>query len=371
MSFHGLIRAYDRRKGAKGRALSGLSYCVKDAFSVKNNPLTFGLLPALIEECRDDAAIIKALDACGAELLGSANMDPAGVSSKGENPFYGDIKNPVNPKIMSGGSSGGSAAAVASRNVDFALGTDHGGSIRIPAAFCEVNALLLSAGSFDRSGVVLLDEVIDRVGYFTRTPDLMRRVIEATGRESRSTLLRSAFIPHESDLAVCSGYVREEFSAFIDKRVKKILPVSSLPAPDDFQRALSARKLLIPKLFKELMARFRYPAEELPAEAAAVYRFADTIAPEEVTAASEVSEELTKSIRGILGENGVIITPALPDAVLKLNGSTQDLNYFMPLANLTGLPAYLFTDGIPIQVIAPLGADSALIDLVKKLSPDN
>jgi aspartyl-tRNA(Asn)/glutamyl-tRNA(Gln) amidotransferase subunit A len=126
-----------------------------------------------------DAAVVERLDAAGAVMVGKAGLHELAYGITSDNPHFGTIRNSRNPEHSPGGSSGGSAVAVASGMVFVATGTDTGGSIRVPASFCGVAGLKPTYGLIDRSGVQPLGLSLDHVGPLARTVNDVRLALNA------------------------------------------------------------------------------------------------------------------------------------------------------------------------------------------------
>jgi len=126
-----------------------------------------------------DASVVEKMDQAGAVMVGKAGLHELAYGITSDNPHFGTIRNPVNPEHSPGGSSGGSAVAVATGMAFAATGTDTGGSIRVPASFCGVVGLKPTYGLVDRSGVQPLGLSLDHVGPLARTVADVRSTLEA------------------------------------------------------------------------------------------------------------------------------------------------------------------------------------------------
>jgi len=155
-------------KGEALPALAGVPVGIKDVLVVQGVPATAGSL--ILQGYRPpyDATVVKKLEAAGAVLLGKLNCDEFAMGSSNENSAYGPVLNPRALERVPGGSSGGSAAAVAADFAVATLGTDTGGSIRQPAAFCGVVGVLPTYGRVSRYGLIAFASSLDRVGPLTK-----------------------------------------------------------------------------------------------------------------------------------------------------------------------------------------------------------
>jgi aspartyl-tRNA(Asn)/glutamyl-tRNA(Gln) amidotransferase subunit A len=165
-------------KGETLGPLAGVPVGIKDVLAMKGVPATAGSLILKGYLPPYDATVVAKLEAAGAVLLGKLNCDEFAMGSSNENSAYGPVKNPRALDRVPGGSSGGSAAAVAAGFAVATLGTDTGGSVRQPAAFCGVVGVLPTYGRVSRYGLIAFASSLDRVGPFTRTVKDAATVLE-------------------------------------------------------------------------------------------------------------------------------------------------------------------------------------------------
>ena len=191
-------------KGDPLPALAGIPMGIKDVMVVEGAPSTAG--SKILEGYRPpyDCTAVARLEAAGAVLLGKLNCDEFAMGSSNENSAYGPVRNPVDTDRVPGGSSGGSAAAVAANLAVATLGSDTGGSIRQPASFCGVVGVLPTYGRVSRYGLIAFASSLDRIGPF------------AANVRDAATLL-GAIAGHDAKDATSSPAPVEDYAAESDK----------------------------------------------------------------------------------------------------------------------------------------------------------
>ena len=155
--------------GTRSGRLQGLPVAIKDLFDVAGVRMTAGSRILAENVATEDSRAAARLKAAGAVMLGKLNLHEFAFGATGVNPHYGPARNPWDPERMTGGSSSGSGAAVAAGECLAALGTDTGGSIRIPASLCGIVGLKPTYGRVSKRGVLPLSWALDHIGPMTRT----------------------------------------------------------------------------------------------------------------------------------------------------------------------------------------------------------
>ena len=201
--------------------------------AIKDNLCTQGMLTTCSSKILENfiptytAEAVRNLEAAGAVIIGKTNMDEFAMGSTTETSYYGVTRNPRNPEHVPGGSSGGSAAAVAAGECFFALGSDTGGSIRQPAGYCGVVGMKPTYGTVSRYGLIAYGSSLDQIGPLTRNVSDCAAVLETIAshdpKDSTSVLRRdtdftSALVEDVSGMRI--GIPRDYFGEGLDGEVK-------------------------------------------------------------------------------------------------------------------------------------------------------
>src|SRR5687768_13500690 len=217
---------------AKGQAgpLTGLPLAHKDIFCTQGVKTSCGsrMLDNFVSPY--DATVVEKLNAAGMVTLGKTNMDEFAMGSSNETSFYGPVKNPWDPKLVPGGSSGGSAAAVAARLAPIATATDTGGSIRQPASLCGVTGIKPTYGRVSRFGMIAFASSLDQGGLISQSAEDAAMVLGAmSGFDPRDSTSVDTPVPNymatlEAPLAGLKiGLIKEFFDKGLDASVEKCI----------------------------------------------------------------------------------------------------------------------------------------------------
>ena len=213
-------------RGEKLLPLSGVPCSLKDAILVQGIRCTAASRMLENYIAPYDAAVTRKIKEAGAVIIGKTNMDEFGMGASTENSSFGPTKNPHDPERVPGGSSGGSAASVASGEVVLSLGEDTGGSIRQPASFCGVVGLKPTYGAVSRAGIIALASSLDQIGPFAKTVKdaeiLFYAIAGKDELDSTSVEYKIQDTKYKiQDLRI--GIPKEYFAEGLDPQVEKVI----------------------------------------------------------------------------------------------------------------------------------------------------
>jgi amidase len=371
--------------GAAGGALAGLSFAVKDLFDVAGAVTTYGN-PDWARSHGAAAAtapVVLSLLQAGARLAGKTKTVELAYGLTGENIHHGTPRNPAAPDRFPGGSSCGSAAAVAAGLVDFALGSDTGGSVRIPASYCGTFGIRPSWGAVNLTGAAPLAPSFDTAGWFAARASLLRRVGEV-------------LLPGGGEAPVSILLKVEEAWANAEPTVVAALAPALVEAERALGAALSVR--IAPEGLSAVFEHFRAAqAEEAwaslggwieanrPAFGPGVgerFAAAKAMDPAKAAAGRAFRRMVQARLRTLLAGGAVLIYPTSPLPAPKLGVSVAEEAVLRErtmgvtaIAGIGGLPEVTLpvarVSGAPVglSLTAAPGRDRALLALAERLAP--
>ena len=337
--------------------MSGFRLAVKDNIDVAGLPTTNGLQAWRNRIASRDAAIVAKLKAAGWTVVTKTLMDEAAFGALGDNPWYGRVHNPHRHGYTAGGSSAGSAAAVAKGDADLALGTDTLGSVRIPASYCGVVGYVPSAGMVPMQGLVPLAPSFDRLGFFTRT---VREMVAFTDSGSDPTPRRvGALTRDENVLHAALRLAEAGYTTF---------PIDTTK----FDWGALRRAMLLQ--IEVEAAPMLLPLPDLSAPLRAAMQFGKNASPERLARAKATMDAARSTIRQWMGD-ALLLLPATPGPAFPFDAPTPvDQADYMTLSSLLGLPALSVPAPVPagelpigVQLVGPAWSDLRLIDIAYEL----
>ncbi len=372
-------------RGATAGKLSGLTFAVKDnidlcgAITGVGNPHW----AATHHAATSHAEIVKQLLSEGASVIGKTITEEMAYSIIGDNRHFGIPLNPASPHRFAGGSSSGSASAVASGQVDFALGTDTAGSVRIPASNCGVFGIRPNHGALPMSGVVPLAPSFDVLGWFANSPDILARVGEVLLNEGQRTaefegfhLFEPAFAalpPDEQALfEVSLGQFKEHCLGRVDQEL-------GWPAASKYAQA--HRTLQSREAWVEHGSWVRQaPEDALPPDILSRFRAGRTVDTGALEQANEARNELRTNFLGLINRFEVIAIPTVPLKPLKIGSREperdryrQEMLHWTCLASLTGFPEItvpcVADDDcrLGLSLVGLPGSEQAMLNLIRRI----
>jgi len=371
-------------KGATAGPLAGLTVAVKDMYDIAGER-TGGGNPRWLDTHppaeKNAVAVQRLLDA-GASVIGKTVCDEFFFSVTGDNAHYGTPVNPRAPGRLPGGSSAGSAAATAAGACDFAIGSDTGGSVRIPAALCGIYGIRPTHGRVDLSGAMPMAPTFDVAGWFAPGPGLLHNIggvlLEGTGEAAAIKRLIIA----EDALSQADAEVADEVRSFL-KRACDVLPSPepAVIAPAGFDAWRDCLRVI--QGFEVWQHYGEFITTKQPALGPGIRQrmaYAASVSRADVDAARTALADMQSCVRRTIEPGTVVCLPTAPGIAPEINAPRTVLDAFRSrvmvltcIAGIGGLPQVTlpigYVAGCPVgaSLIGWAGADEALLEAATAL----
>ncbi|XP_010475719.1 PREDICTED: amidase 1-like [Camelina sativa] len=396
-------------------SLQGLTFAIKDIFDVEGHVTGFGNPDWLRTHsaATSTAPAVSSLLEAGATAFGFTIMDEMACSINGDNVHYGTPRNPIAFDRLPGGSSSGSAVAVAARLVDFSIGTDTGGSVRVPASYCGIFGFRPSHNAVSTAGVTPLAQSLDTVGWFARDTSTLKRVgcvllkqphlncIEPDQLIIADDCFKLCSVPRDLLVQPLVGAVEKSFGGntevkkvnlggYIKENVpslKHFMTSEDVTAQQEFSipslMALSSSMLLsVMHEFKiNHSAWVSSVKPEFGPGLSALMEVAIRMSDEKIDHCRSVKSELKTALSTLLGEKGVLVIPTVPGPPPHLKADVAALESFsskaFSLLSIAGVSGFCqvtiplgLHENLPVSVslVAKSGSDGFLLSLVDSLA---
>jgi amidase len=378
---HGKIRV----EGAASGTLRGLTFAAKDLFDVAGHGTSAGNPEWLATHPipKAHAWAVQALLDAGATLAGKTITDELAYGMTGRNAHYGAPINPAAPDRITGGSSSGSVAVVAGRLVDFALGSDTGGSVRIPASYCGVFGLRTTHGRVPTKGVADLAPIFDTVGWFARDAALMQRVGDVLLGPDGPATPHTELLVGDDLFAIADKEVAAAVKPLVDKAARQIGKTRTVRV---FRRDVAEYR----EAFRLLQAHNAWETDgpwitrtkpQLGPDVQERFDIASKVTDAELVEPRKLREETVRAMTDLLSGGAVLCFPTSPvpapkrDATLATLGEVRMRTMAMTcLAGLAELPQLSMPAGsvggapVGLSLIAARGGDKTLLALARAIA---
>jgi amidase len=347
----------------------GPRLAVKDCIDIEGLPTTAGcqVVAEQAVPAGRDAPVVAAARQAGARIVGKTTLTELCWSASGVNPWLGTPPNPLDPRRLPGGSSSGSAVAVAAGEADVALGTDTGGSVRIPAACCGINGLKTTWGRVPLGGVYPLAPSMDTVGPLGA---------DVAAVELGMRLIDPGFTGASAEAPARVGRIRPAPDLGVDPAIDAAVDaaLAGLEVTDvtgfDFRAANEAGSVSIDVEAYQANARLLPHLDRLTRQMRRNMTESAAITADQAEAAQHVRQEARDWFAAALDRHPVLALPTLVGAPPLLDERGMSLTVLTMPANLAGLPALSLPvpggpAGLPasLQLIGPPGGEERLIAL--------
>jgi aspartyl-tRNA(Asn)/glutamyl-tRNA(Gln) amidotransferase subunit A len=354
--------------------LAGLTIGVKANIAVKGLPWTAGMELYRHRIATEDAEVVKRLRAAGAAIPGALNMEEAALGAKTDNPWFGATHNPHRLGYTPGGSSGGSAAAVAAGLCDAALGTDTLGSIRIPASYCGIYGFKPANAAVSQNGLEIAEASLDVIGPLARDLDTLERVARVIsdfgdGDGNVPDTQAAGMVLSDLGGVECTADVRAVF----DKTTARLglLQKATLSMP--------LSRLRFAGFIKTARAMAAHFADADPAlispNLASLLRYGTRRTADDWAEDQRILATLADEIRTLVARNSFMILPTAPQpAFPHSDPAPANQADFTCIASIASLPAISIpggwsADGLPIgiQIVGQTGHEVRLFSRARAL----
>ncbi|MBS9721331.1 amidase [Tianweitania sp. BSSL-BM11] len=368
----------------KDGPLSGSSFAVKDIYGVAGLP-TGGGNPqklAQAQPAETTAPSVQTLLDAGARFAGKTQTDELTFSLMGQNAHYPEPINSAAPDRVTGGSSSGSAAAVAAGLVDFALGSDTGGSIRAPASFCGLIGLRPTHGVISLDGAMPLAPSFDTFGWFARNAQTYEHVADVLLGSAQTSQTWRTIRLEALDALVLGSAEADEYA----RMVETAAPLIGAPTvADPLSTSLEAlywtfRHIQAFEAWQEHGAWLSSGDRGLGPGVKERFAFGQTVTHDIYDAESAKRETFRDELAALLGDDGLLVLPTVPGAAPLKAASFDDLQAYreralqlLCLSGLSGLPQISIplgtVHGAPfgLSLLGPAGSDRQLVSLASHI----
>jgi amidase len=327
--------------------------------------------------------VVAVLLDAGARFVGKTHTAELAFSLDGRNDHFGTPENPAAPGRVPGGSSSGSASAVAGGLVDFALGSDTGGSVRGPASLCGIIGLRPTHGRIDIGATMPLSPSLDTVGWFTRSPEVYERVgAVLLGADAAGPSLWRMVIAEDA-FGLLAGAAEDAALRPAVAKIAKHLESEGARAIASDGLAAWAQVFRTVQGFEAWQSHGAWITSRKPKLMPAVrgrFEAASQVSADDYAKAGAKRSQIREEVVGILGDDGVIVLPSLPAIALPVDADEAEFDAFrtqalqmLCISGLSGFPQISLplgiVDGCPIglSLIAPPGRDRALVALARAI----